>query len=134
VTQTVWATPAAAQDIQNPTTWQLIPGAGFQAAASMTFTKQQANTRLVIAFAATAVLWSGVDQGVFFGLRIGGADFTMARLYCATGARGLTVGHRDVPAAAGALTIVPVMLGGSVVWRFWPGDDYITYSVTETAV
>lgn len=119
----------------NQTSYADLSNATDKAAMDSTFTKVRADTKLLVRVSATAELTSGSAQALFVGLNIGGTDYDVAfrQFYTAT-YRGEIVGEREIPGiAAGSLAVKPRFKSESAAAvSLWAGDDFISYSVTET--
>lgn len=131
--------------ITNPAAYQPLSAGADRTALTITFTKYAADTVLIFQGTAQWAVSSGVSgQRQSFGIRrdAGGAglDYDIAqttptgwgitapfRLWPFTGTAQVT----GVP--AGTYTFQPVFkASGGIVMNFYPSDDFIGYSVTET--
>jgi hypothetical protein len=132
--------------ITNPFNFTPLPQAASRTALTITFTKYAPDTNLILQGTAQWAVSSGViTQRFQFGLRrdAGGAglDVQLTNLQLTTN-QGVTAPFRLYPQtglavisglAAGTYVFQPIVAAsGGVVINFYPGDDWISYSVTET--
>jgi len=120
--------------LQNPSN-TLIPLGVDRTALTLTFGKVRGtDTRLILRLHATALLFSGNAQRINMGLNQGSSFYNVAQgFFPAVGARVSINGCVEVPnLAAGNYTFVPYLwVPGAAQVSFFPGDDFISYSIDE---
>jgi len=133
--------------LTNPFNFTRLPDAGSRTACTMTFTKYQPDTTLIIEGTAQWAVSSGViSQRFQYGISrdAGGTaalDYGLTNLVLTTN-QAVTAPYRMWPQtgqtfvvglAAGTYTFTPIFAAaGGVVMNFYPGDDWLSYTVTET--
>jgi hypothetical protein len=122
------------ENFTDPISWTPIPASADKTALTMTFTKRQPDTKLMLRMNCTIAWVAGATQNLYCGLRVGGVDYQMGQYSTPTGPtlRVVMGGSREISGLApGTYTIEPIFRSGTLAQLWLYGGDFVSYEVLE---